>query len=252
MVYKAKNGIKKNKKKVQHEIPQNCIKKIRGKYNKQNNKFKCQTPVISNSCDSHKPMTLDNDMVLYTSDNAGTSADTSNNQDKILNVSNDNSTISITTNNDITSMYITNNDTLTPASIDLNGNSGYNNYTVNCGVCMHDEDDIVKKIMECVPKEFYVSATNNGMPDENYLSKGEWEPDENHMKALESLDESCVVEQPFFCEFCNEICDQYDHYQFNKWCSLNEDLKCYVCNQAFFDKKRLQLHESEHVKLLIC
>ncbi|CAH1733199.1 uncharacterized protein LOC126551620 [Aphis gossypii] len=240
MVYKAKNGIKKNKNKIQHEIPQNRIKKIRGKYNKQNKKSKCQTPVNSNSCVSQKSMTPDN---------AGTSTDTSNNEDKFLNVLNDNRTISITTNDDINSMDIANNDTLTSAYIDLNGNSGNNNYTVCCEDCMHQEDDIVRKIMECVPKEFYVSATNNGSPYENYLSKDSWKPDENHMKAL---DESCEIEQPFFCEFCNKICEEYDHYQLNRWCAKDQDLKCYVCKEEYFVKKRLQLHESEHVRLLIC
>jgi len=251
MGYKVKNVIKK-KKNIQQEIPQNCINKIRGKYKKQNKKLKYQTPVNSNSCVSHKSLTLDDNMVLDTSDDAGTNADTSNKNDMSVNVLNDNRTISVTTNNDINSMDIANTDTSTSASTDYNANSTINNYTVGCTTCKHQEDEMVRKIMDLIPKDYYVSATNNGLPDDSFLSRGTWEPDENHMKVLESLDESCVVEQPFYCKFCDAICEEFDHYQFNQWCSLNENLKCYVCNQEFFVKKRLQLHESEHVKLIIC
>lgn len=247
MVYKRKNKI--IKKKTQHEIPQNRINKIRGKYNKQKKKSENQTPVNSNSCVSHKSMTLKDNMVLDTSDDAGTNADTSNNKDMPLKVLNNNCTTSITTNDDINSMDIANNDTSTLARTDNNANSDINNYTVGSNTHMEEEDDIVRKIMDCIPKEYYVSANNNGLPNNNYLSKGAWEPDENHMKAL---DESSEVEQAFYCEFCNGICEQSDHYQFNQWYSLNENLKCYVCYQEFFDKKRLQLHENEHVKLHIC
>lgn len=94
-------------------------------------------------------------MVLDTSDDAGTNADTSNNKDMSLNVINDNRTISVTTNNDINSMDIANNDTSTSASTDNNANSTINNYTVGCTTCKHQEDEMVRKIMECIPNDYY-------------------------------------------------------------------------------------------------
>lgn len=266
----VKSEIKKNKT-IQHEIPENRINKIHGENNKQD---KISTPVNSNACVSQNSMTLDDNMVLNTSDDAKTNADTSNKKDKSLKVLNDNSTYYITIKDDNDSMDIINDGASTSTSTNTNAKSGIDYYTIHCKmckqdfasssdyenhlifstyenskICIHQEEDIVKKIMECIPKDYYVSAKNNGLPNDNYLSKGAWEPDENHMKALE---EPCEVEQPFFCEFCNGLCEEFDHYQFNQWCSLNKDLKCYVCNQGFFDKERLQQHEKEHVKLNMC
>lgn len=264
-IAKAKNQIKSSKlKNNDDEISKNCKKHKKSKY---------QTPVNSNSCVSHRSMTLENNMVLNTSDDAGTNADTSSNKDKSLNVLNGNCTISITAKDDINSMDIANNDTSTSASAYNNTNSGINNYTVECKTCNQDfnsmsdfenhlvyetdeiskickhHDDMVRQIMECVPKDYYVSATNNGLPNQQYLSKDAWKPDENHMKALDKV---CVVEQEFYCEFCEAVCEQADHYQLNQWCSFNEHFKCYVCELEFFNKERLQLHENEHVKLHIC
>uniref|UniRef100_A0A2S2PBV7 C2H2-type domain-containing protein n=1 Tax=Schizaphis graminum TaxID=13262 RepID=A0A2S2PBV7_SCHGA len=44
--------------------------------------------------------------------------------------------------------------------------------------------------------------------------------DENHIKALNEI---CVVKQPFDCIFCNAICNEFDHYQFQQWWSLGDN-----------------------------
>jgi hypothetical protein len=43
--------------------------------------------------------------------------------------------------------------------------------------------------------------------------------DENHIKALHEI---CVVKRPFYCIFCKAICADFDHYQFQQWCSFGE------------------------------
>jgi len=157
---------------------------------------------------------------------------------------------------------------------DNNATLGVNNFIVVCKTCKQDfasvsdfekhqqyniyENMIIcqnqKNLMACEPKEHYINANYNELFNSeiippNIPPKDTWTPDENHMKALNEI---CVVQQPFYCDFCKEICEQYDHYQLNQWCSFNEHLKCHVCYQEFSDKKRLELHEREHVNLHFC
>ncbi|CAH1724526.1 unnamed protein product [Aphis gossypii] len=211
-----------------------------------------QIPINSNSCVSHKSMTLDDNITLDTSDEAGTNADTSNNKNESLNVLNDNCTISIPANDNINSMDVVDNDTSTLqdfASVsDFEKHQQCNIYE-NLIICQNQ-----KNVMACEPKEHYINANYNELFNSEIIppsipSKDTWTPDENHMKALNEI---CVVQQPFYCGFCKEMCEQYDHYQLNQWCSFNENLKCHVCYQEFSDRKQLELHEREHVKLHFC
>ncbi|XP_060834350.1 putative zinc finger protein 840 [Rhopalosiphum padi] len=229
-----------------------------------------QTLTINNSRISQKSMTLDDDMALDNADVDGTIADTTNNDDKSLEIFDD-STISNTSNNDLKSLDDLDYNTSTSDTSNNDTTSDTCNYKIinnsfkgvfksksdfeehhpyfnigNLKTCSNQTN-----LMFCTPNELNINTENNSLFNNeiNPPQKNSWKPDENHIKALHEI---CVVQQPFECEICEETCDQYDHYQFNQWWSSDEILKCQVCNQKFTEEEQLKLHEYEHVKTHFC
>ncbi|XP_050057835.1 uncharacterized protein LOC126550408 [Aphis gossypii] len=107
-----------------------------------------QIPINSNSCFSHKSMTLDDNMALDTSDEAGTNADTSNKKNESLNVLNDNFTISIPADDNINSMDMVDNDTSTLVSANNNATSGINNYIINKNTIKSEKESRYNKLSQ--------------------------------------------------------------------------------------------------------